>query len=50
MSTAQKIVGIVGVVMVATAVLLPGKQTVPVLNAVTNLSTGVIHSAETGAA
>jgi hypothetical protein len=49
-TTAQKAIGFVGVVMVLTAVLLPGRQTVPVLNATRNLATGVIHSAETGAA
>jgi hypothetical protein len=45
-STAQKAIGIVGVVMVLTAVLLPNRQTVPVIGAVTKLSTGVIKSAE----
>jgi hypothetical protein len=50
MTVAQKAVGIVGVVMVITALVLPGRQTVPVLNSVTSLATGVIHSSETGAA
>lgn len=46
MSLAQKIAGGVVVAMVATAVLLPNRQTVPVLNAASNLSTGVISTAE----
>jgi hypothetical protein len=48
MPTAQKFVGGIVVVMVLTALLLPGRQTVPVLNATKNLTTGVIHTAETG--
>jgi hypothetical protein len=50
MTTAQKVAGGVVVVMVLTAVLLPGRQTVPVLNATKNLATGVEHTAITGAA
>jgi len=46
MTTAQKVAGGVVAAMVATAVLLPGRQTVPVLNAATNLSKGVISTAE----
>lgn len=36
--------------MVATAVLLPGRQTVPVLGALTNFSTGTIAESEGRAA
>lgn len=50
MTTAQKFAGGVVLAMVATAVLLPGRQTVPVLNATKNLSVGVIRSAEGQAA
>jgi hypothetical protein len=48
MTFAQKIVGGVTLVMVLTAVLLPDRQTVPVLNAAKNLSVGVEHTAITG--
>jgi hypothetical protein len=46
MSIGQKIAGGVVLAMVATAVLLPGRQTVPVLNAATNFSKGTISTAE----
>ena len=46
MSVAQKFVGGVVVAMVLTAVLLPNRQTVPVLGALTNLSKGTISTAE----
>jgi hypothetical protein len=36
------------VAMVATAVLLPGRQTIPVLNQLTALVTGAEHTAITG--
>jgi hypothetical protein len=47
---AQKIATGLVVAMVATAVLLPGRQTVPALNATKNLLTGAEHTAITGAA
>lgn len=50
MTTLQKVAGGVVVAMVATAVLLPGRQTVPVLNAGTNLIKGTISTAEGTAA
>jgi hypothetical protein len=50
MTTAQKFVGGLVAAMVLTAVLLPGRQTVPALNAVTNLVTSSEHTAITGAA
>lgn len=50
MTTAQKIAGGVVLAMVATAVLLPGRQTVPVLNATTQLAKGVISTSEGTAA
>jgi hypothetical protein len=40
MSLAQKWVGGLVIAMVATAVLLPGRQTVPALNALTSFTTG----------
>lgn len=49
MSTVQKVaVGIVGIGM-ATALLLPGRQTVPVINAGRQLFQGSLHTAITGA-
>jgi hypothetical protein len=50
MSTAQKLAGGVVLAMVATAVLLPGRQTVPVINATTGLAKGVITTSEGTAA
>jgi hypothetical protein len=48
MSTAQKfVVGIVAIGM-ATAVLLPDRQTVPVIGAIRQLGTGSLHTAITG--
>jgi hypothetical protein len=45
MSTLQKaIMGIIGVAAVTTA-LLPGRQTVPVIGAVRQLSTGTLSTA-----
>ena len=45
MSTVQKLgMGIIGVALVATLVL-PGRQTVPVLNAVTGFTTGTLGTA-----
>jgi hypothetical protein len=50
MSTVQKVaVGIVAIGM-ATAVLLPGRNTVGVINAIRQLFTGGLHTAITGAA
>jgi hypothetical protein len=48
MTTAQKIAGFVGITMVATALLLPGRSTqeTAVLGGLTSLSKGVISSAE----
>jgi hypothetical protein len=49
MSTVQKIaIGIVGIGL-ATAVLLPGRQTVGVLGAIQKLFQGSLHTAITGA-
>ncbi len=48
MTTAQKAVAILGVIGVITALTLPGRQTVPVINAVKNLATGAEHTAITG--
>jgi hypothetical protein len=45
-SVAQKIAGGVVVAMVLTAVLLPNRQTVPTINALTSLSKGTISTAE----
>lgn len=50
MSVAQKIAGGLVIAMVATAVLLPGRQTVPAINAGKNLLTGAEHTAITGQA
>ena len=50
MTIAQKFVAGLVVAMVATAVLLPGRQTVPALNAFKGLVTGAEHTAITGAA
>jgi len=48
MSTVQKIaIGIVGIGL-ATAVLLPDRQTVPVIGAFRTLFTGSLHTAITG--
>jgi hypothetical protein len=48
MSLAEKIgMGMVGIGM-ATALLLPDRQTVPVLGAIKNLFTGGLHTAITG--
>lgn len=48
MSSVQKVaVGIVGIGM-ATAILLPGRQTVGVLGAIQQLFTGSLHTAITG--
>jgi hypothetical protein len=45
MTTAEKIaMGIIGIGM-ATTLLLPGRQTVPVINAVRNLFTGSLATA-----
>jgi hypothetical protein len=46
MTVFQKLAGGVVLAMVATSVLLPGRQTVPVINATTNLGKGVISTAE----
>jgi hypothetical protein len=47
-STVQKVaVGIVAIGMV-TAVLLPGRQTASVINAIKGLFTGSLHTAITG--
>lgn len=46
MTVAQKIAGGVVVAMVLTAALLPGRQTVPALNALTGLAKGTISTAE----
>jgi hypothetical protein len=46
MTMFQKIAGGVVIAMVATALLLPGRQTVPVLKAGKQLATGVISTAE----
>ena len=44
-TTVEKIaMGIVGIAM-ATTLLLPGRQTVPVINAVSNLFTGSLRTA-----
>lgn len=49
MSTIQKVaVGIVGIGL-ATAVLLPGRNTVGVINALRQFFTGSLHTAITGA-
>jgi hypothetical protein len=50
MTAVQKFAGGVVLAMVLTAVLLPGRQTVPVLNATTNLAKGVISTSEGTAA
>jgi hypothetical protein len=50
MPVAQKIAAGLVAAMVATAVLLPGRQTVPVIKAGQNLLTGAEHTAITGAA
>lgn len=48
MSTLQKVaLGVVGIGM-ATAVLLPDRQTVPVIGAIRQLFTGSLHTAITG--
>jgi hypothetical protein len=49
MTVAQTFVGGLVLAMVATAVLLPGRQTVPALNSAKNLITGAEHTAITGA-
>lgn len=46
MTIAQKFFGGVVAAMVLTAVLLPGRQTVPTINAGKNLLTGVIKTSE----
>jgi hypothetical protein len=48
MSVAQKIAAGLVVAMVATALLLPGRQTVPAINAAKGLLTGAEHTAITG--
>lgn len=50
MSTVQKVA--LGIVAIggATAVLLPGRQTVPVVGAIRQLFTGSLHTAITGQA
>lgn len=50
MTVAQKIAGGLVLAMVATAVLLPGRQTVGAINATKGLLTGAEHTAITGAA
>jgi hypothetical protein len=50
MSVGQKVAGGVVLAMVATAVLLPGRQTVPVLQATSTLANGVIRTSEGQAA
>jgi hypothetical protein len=48
MSTVQKVaLGIVGIGM-ATALLLPGRNTAGVISAIQNLFTGSLHTAITG--
>lgn len=47
---AQKVAAGVVAAMVLTAVLLPGRQTVPVLNAAKNFSVGTIRASEGQAA
>jgi hypothetical protein len=50
MSTVEKVaMGMVAIGM-ATALLLPGRQTVPVINGFRQLFTGGLHTAITGAA
>ena len=46
----EKIAAGIVAAMVATAVLLPGRQTVPVLNAAKNFSVGTISASEGRAA
>lgn len=48
MSVAQKIAGGIVVAMVATALFLPNRQTVPAINAAKGLLTGAEHTAITG--
>ena len=48
MSTVEKFLGILGVIGVITALTLPGRNTVGVLNAGTGLLSGTLHTAETG--
>jgi len=46
----QKVAGWVVLIGVITAATLPGRQTPAVINSVKNLTTGTLHTAETGAA
>jgi hypothetical protein len=41
----QKTIGLVLGIALATTLILPGRQTVPVVNAFSNLSTGVLGTA-----
>lgn len=50
MTVAQTFVGGLVLAMVATAVLLPGRQTVGAINAAKGLITGSEHTAITGSA
>ena len=50
MPVAQKVATGLVIAMVATALFLPGRQTVPAINAGKNLLVGAEHTAITGAA
>jgi len=50
MTAVEKFLGILGVIGVITALTLPGRNSVGVINAGTGLLTGSLHTAETGAA
>jgi hypothetical protein len=49
MTAVEKFLGILGVIGVITALTLPGRNTVGVIGATSNLLTGSLHTAETGA-